>query len=192
MTQPKTGDEHFLLGGEPISLRVLDYWRWADSDLLNNVARGVLAEFLVASALGVTDSPRVEWDAKDLVTASGVEVEVKSAAYVQSWPQKKPSRIAFDIAPKHGWDAATNTSADEATRAAAVYVFCLLGDQDQREVDPLDLDQWQFFVLSTRTLDRELGAQKSMALSTLLGLDPFVVSYGGLRQAIRASADRSK
>ena len=28
---------------------ILDYWRWAYSDLLDNAARGVVAEFLVRS-----------------------------------------------------------------------------------------------------------------------------------------------
>jgi hypothetical protein len=32
---------------------VLDYWRWAFSDLRDNTQRGVLAEFLVALALAV-------------------------------------------------------------------------------------------------------------------------------------------
>lgn len=39
---------------------------WAYSDILNNTDRAVFAEFVVGMALGVTDAPRVEWDAVDL------------------------------------------------------------------------------------------------------------------------------
>jgi hypothetical protein len=67
-------------------LTLLDFWQWAYSDLLSNTNRGRLAEFIVARALslGLTDV-RIEWDAVDLVTPTGVKVEVKSAAYLQSW-----------------------------------------------------------------------------------------------------------
>ena len=34
-----------------------DFWAWAYSDILNNVDRAVFAEFVVGSALGVTDAP---------------------------------------------------------------------------------------------------------------------------------------
>jgi hypothetical protein len=38
---------------------------------MGNTTRGVLAEFLVARALGVDDQPRVEWNHVDLSTPSG-------------------------------------------------------------------------------------------------------------------------
>lgn len=59
-----------------------DFWRWAYSDFLSNTLRGVLAEYIVASALGCTEAPRREWHAYDLVTAGGIRVEAKSAAYL--------------------------------------------------------------------------------------------------------------
>ena len=59
----------------------LDFWRWPASDLTNNALRGVLAEYIVALALRLTKSTRVEWDAPDLVTPSGVKIEVESAVY---------------------------------------------------------------------------------------------------------------
>ena len=64
---------------------VVDFWRWAFSDLRDNTARGVLAEFLVASALGRTDTRRKGWDNFDVQTATGVRVEVKASGYLQSW-----------------------------------------------------------------------------------------------------------
>ena len=54
---------------------------------MDNTARGTLAEFLVAAALGLLDTPRLEWDSYDLKTRTGVTIEVKSAAYIQSWKQ---------------------------------------------------------------------------------------------------------
>ena len=92
-TVKKTGKEPFTLNGEELPFDVSAFWRWSSSDLLGNALRGVLAEFIVASALGITERPREEWDAYDLITPSGLKVEVKSSAYLQSWQQTKLSKI---------------------------------------------------------------------------------------------------
>lgn len=70
-------DEILVLGAT-----VGDFWSWAYSDILNNANRAVFAEFVVGTALGVTASPRVQWDAVDL-RYDGKKIEVKSAAYIQ-------------------------------------------------------------------------------------------------------------
>jgi hypothetical protein len=48
--------------------------------------RGVLAEYIVALAMGIDteEGVRREWDAYGLVLGDGTKVEVKSAAYIQS------------------------------------------------------------------------------------------------------------
>ena len=64
----KTGDEHFSFEGMPTGFLLNDFWRWQSSDLLNNALRGVLAEYIVAKALGIeTNGPRVEWEPFDLL-----------------------------------------------------------------------------------------------------------------------------
>lgn len=103
----KTGVEAFRSGGRSARFELIEFWQWTCSDLTNTALRGVLAEFIVARALGAADGTRVEWDACDVRTADGLKVEVKSAAYLQSWRQAMPSSIPFDVRPSLGWDAAT-------------------------------------------------------------------------------------
>ena len=169
----KTRKEVFRVRGKAVKFTIFDYWRWAYSDLLDNAARGVLAEFLVARALNHTCEPRHEWDAIDVRTECGLKVEVKSAAYAQSWPQEKPSEISFDIAPrKEAWDSETDKKVcfNPPKRVADVYVFCLLGDPDDRDPDPMDLDQWEFYVLPAVTLEQERPCQQTIALDPLKSL----------------------
>ena len=84
--RPKTGDEPFLVHGVSAGATVLNFWRWACSDLVGNAMRGVLAEYIVGLALScVGESVRAEWVAWDLCTQRGTRVEAKSAAYLQTW-----------------------------------------------------------------------------------------------------------
>lgn len=183
----RSSDEPIRVGGEVVGA-LGDFWSWACSDLANNVMRGVLAEYLVAMALGEVDGTRSEWDSVDIRTAEQWRVEVKSAAYLQSWTQLRPSDISFSIAPATGWDAQTGLTSNDVLRRSDVYVFCLLHHEDKQSLDPLDLSQWTFYVLSTRVLDERCPGQKTIRLSSLQRLDPERVAFSGLRRAVAASA----
>ncbi|MXY49540.1 MAG: hypothetical protein F4Y38_09655 [Gemmatimonadetes bacterium] len=147
-----------------------DYWKWSGTDLLSNAQRGVLAEFLVAKAMEVNHAPRLEWGWYDLETTDKKKIEVKSAAYYQSWPQDKPSKIRFDITPrKWFWDPVTNKSESVETpeHRSDAYVFCLLGDPADLNPDPLILDQWSFYVIRTCSFNGLLELQKTIGLEPL-------------------------
>jgi len=105
-TARKTGTEEFRAGETSLGFDLQDFWSWSVSDLVSNATRGILAEYLVARALGLeVDSVRREWDAFDHRTPEGTKVEVKSAAYIQTWRQKDFSNIMFRVPPTRGWDA---------------------------------------------------------------------------------------
>jgi hypothetical protein len=173
----KSGREAFYGNDIPVTTDVLQFWQWSASDLLSNATRGVVAEFMVASALGVADGVRKEWDAYDVVTKDGLRVEVKSAAYLQSWHQERFSTITFDIAPTYGWDASTNQGSKAQKRQADAYVFCLLHHKDKITADPLNMDQWEFYVVATKVLDERFGTQKSIGLNRLKKLGLSDVSF---------------
>ncbi len=166
----RSGDESFYLQGNSTGCTLGDYWRWASSDLLNNRQRGIIAEFIVATAFGVTDTPRLEWGWYDVLTREGKKIEVKSAAYYQSWPQRKPSSIQFDIKPrKEFWNPKTNETRTEKhpTRLSHAYVFCLLGSLDEPNPNPLSIGQWTFYVIDTYSLNRVKPAQQKISLRPL-------------------------
>ncbi|MBK9124776.1 MAG: hypothetical protein IPM16_16870 [Chloroflexi bacterium] len=165
-----------------------DFWSWAFSDVLSNAARGVLAEYLVAAALGVDDGVRQEWDAVDL-RYRGFGIEVKSAAYVQTWAQAKHSTIKFDVGYKLSWDAQTNTYTTERSRSADVYVFCLFAALDRTTADPLHLPDWQFYVMPTAEVNSRFGVQKSVALSRIKAVTSSV-GFDTLRDAIDSALSR--
>ena len=181
----KSGAEPFHQNGQPSPQSVLDFWRWSASDLLSNATRGVLAEYIVGLALDcVGNGTRREWDAADLLTRGHVRVEVKSAAYLQTWAQQRPSKIVFGINPTTGWDSASNTISEVRRRQSDVYVFAVLEHQAKSSVDPLNLDQWVFHVLSTTALNAAVPTQKTISLGRLLSLEPRTAAFAELNMAV--------
>ncbi|MFB7631344.1 hypothetical protein ACFC0M_10420 [Streptomyces sp. NPDC056149] len=179
----RSGSEPIRTRGETVG-RLDEFWSWACSDLANNTLRGVLAEYLVATALGTATGTRTEWDTVDIRTPEGLRVEVKSAAYLQSWAQSQLSEISFSIAPASGWDAQTGRTSTDVRRRSDVYVFCLLHHQDKQTLDPLNLDQWTFYALPTRVLDERCPNQKTIRLASLQRLNPLETDFTDLLKAV--------
>jgi hypothetical protein len=159
-----------------------DFWRWAYSDVMSNRNRSIFAEFIVGVALGVVERPRVEWDAVDL-QYGGFKIEVKSSAYCQSWFQSKPSTIQFGIRKAIFWNLETGRYEGEAVRSADVYVFCLHGEKDKSKANVLDVTSWDFYVVLTEVLNRNLLVAKSISLAALKRLAA-PCTFVGLKAAV--------
>lgn len=157
---PLTGTERFTEG----DATVLDFWRWALGDLRMNNARGYVAEFLVARALGSQAPIRVEWGAHDVTAADGTRVEVKSSGYLQSWGQRKLSVPRFGLTgAKLVWsEEAGKYLADPMGRVDA-WVFALHSCREHERYDPLAVEQWRFWAASNHTV--EAWQQKSAGVT---------------------------
>lgn len=181
----KTGEEYFHTDATDLHFTLLDFWQWSASDLVSNATRGRLAEYIVAKALDVdTGGVRNEWEAYDLRTGHGIRIEVKSAAYIQSWFQSRVSSITFLIRPTRAWDADTNRQSPDAKRQADVYVFALLAHRDKSTVNPLNVDQWRFYVVSTPVLNARTRSQHSITLNSLEILAGRSVVFSELKGAV--------
>ncbi len=151
-----------------------------------------MAEFLVANALGLNDRPRVEWGSYDLKMHDGTKIEVKSSAYLQSWRQKKYSTIRFGIArTKEAWDAHTGKSQkqDPPRRIADIYVFCLLKHRDKATVDPLNTEQWEFFVVPTFRINEEHSDRRAISLEQLERVEDRPTPYCELAATVTSVAE---
>lgn len=168
LAELKDGTEPLLNNDQPTGFKLIDFWRWSVSDLLSNATRGRFAEFIVGTAIGSQmDEIRDEWDAFDLISKGGVKVEVKSAAYLQSWSQKGYSKITFSIKPAKTWNSDTGEYCQTKLRSADVYVFCLLKHKDPLTINPMNVDQWEFFVVDTPFLNELFSNYNSISLSVL-------------------------
>lgn len=160
-----------------------EFWKYAYSNFKDNTIRSALAEYIVASAVNVYTPPETGWEAYDILTNDGIKVEVKASGYVQAWEHNKHSTPTYDIEKKH--DSHLNQQNGKKSRHADVYVFCLHNEKDKVKADPLQADQWVFYVVPTLIINEKLGDQKSVRLSTIenvLGVQ--AVGYGVLGDEI--------
>lgn len=183
------GTEQFTLNDKTLSMTMNDFWKWAYSDLTNNIGRSVLAEYIVASALGITnlstEQTRIMWRPYDLLSKEGYRIEVKSAAYIQSWDAKHPDHISFRIAPARVPDATGDYKLDSPIqRNSDAYVFCIYKAMT-KDQSPLNLDLWDFYVLNTKILDDKIPSQKTITLPSLMTFKPVKCDFYGIAETVR-------
>lgn len=168
--------KEFHLNGKPYKLdngkrTIQKFWQWCYSDLLQNITRGILAEYLIAWAIDVDDKPQDPWHAFDLKTKDGKRIEVKTTGYLQSWYQKRqlPKNIQprFVISPSREWTAEDGMK-ETPTFNADIYVLCYHKEKDFDKIDPMDISQWDFWVFSINELKHVLEGRKSISVSKLI------------------------
>lgn len=181
----KTGTEPICDDkGKQIS-SILDFWQWAYSDIIGNIERGHFAEYLVARALDAVKDTRVEWDKYDVLTNDGISIEVKSSGYVQTWQQKGKSKISFSIRPTRAFNSKANAYEDALKRQAQIYVFCVHNYEKKDEgINPLNMKQWDFYILPTEKLNMEVKEQKTISLQKIIKLGAEKCSYSELSACI--------
>ena len=182
-TELKTGQENFTFQDKNFDFKLTDFWTWNQSNLIENRTRGILAEFIVKQALKIDSNKRIEWDNFDLISKTGKKIEIKSAAYLQSWEQKDYSKISFGIEETIG--AKDHPEYDgKKRRWSDFYVFCLLKNKDQSTINPLELDQWTFYVIKTEILNAKIKGQKRISLNSLKTLNPVECDFKSLKKII--------
>lgn len=173
---------------EPIGATVGEFWQWAFSDLAANTTRGVLAEFLVGKALGLSmNVPRGPWDDFDLLTSGGVRVEVKATGLVQSW-QSRGSAPGFS--GLRGRTLTSNGASYDGKPLvrADVFVFCFDSTASSEVFEPTNLSSWEFYVVPAKVIDAT--GQKSMRLSRVRELTKRV-SFKDVSAAVMEAANAS-
>lgn len=179
------GNEHFKNDGMPVNKLVSDFWRWNCSNLMNNTLRGALAEFIVATALDIdTETPRIDWDAFDLLYQGKYRLEIKSSAYIQSWRQKAESKVAFGIAPTLLWNDEQCCYNGSPERRSDIYIFCLFNHKERATADVTKLEQWDFYACPTHLLNEALGQQKTLSLNGLRSLGLRATGFDNLKRVI--------
>lgn len=159
-------------------LRVAEFFQWAFSDLCDDDIKGWFAEWLIAKICQIPTQRRVSWANSDLITPEGLRIEIKASAFWQSW--KFVDEYGVDMsAPSHtpvprsqvrftglvARDSVKPNISEEAKFKSDVYIFAFHNQEDWQQWSALDIDKWEFYVLTHEEIIA-LGS-KSISLKKL-------------------------
>ncbi|MBN1162503.1 hypothetical protein JXA34_02025 [Patescibacteria group bacterium] len=188
--EPKklTGKETFKNANKEFS--VLQFWQFAFSNLNSNVLRGDLAEFFIENALRDVEHITIKnpWGDFDVVTNEGTKIETKCSAFLQDWDQKELSKPLFSglRAKDLYWNSAVSDFKADSGKdyKSDIYVFVLQNHKNPETLNLLDMNQWEFFVLSRDELKEISKNASSVSLVKLQKENVEPIHFNGLRQAI--------
>ena len=84
------------------------------------------------------------------------------------------------------WSPVSNEYIGEKRRHSDVYVFCLLAHQEEKQsLNPLDLSQWEFYVVPTMEIDKKYGERQAITVGQVRELSGSY-TLPGLAKAIDA------
>lgn len=168
-----------------------DFWHWGYSDLMSDGVRGTLAEFIVARLIQSPTLVGSSWREWDLKTAHGRPVEVKSSAYVNAWNVDRngvlvrETQISFS-GLKCG--LLTEQGFAKPDYHSDIFVFCVLTPRKPEGLDPLDLTQWEFYVLTVDQLRAMDPTPDRLSLKRLRALtEGRACAWNELRSAVEAA-----
>lgn len=176
------GNEHLTDRGRELPQTAKDFWAWAMSRLLADGPRADLAEFIVNTALGCdTTDAKHGWGECDILY-HGIRIEVKCSSVLQAWDRATPTKPVFSISKTYKCDVIENEQGyfycgrdtQPPERRSEIYVLCLFANPDRSTADPLAMDQWQFYVIDTATINQRCRDQRSLSLAKIKrwGLQP--------------------
>lgn len=178
-----SGNEPFKKNDVELGFNVADYWRFQFSNLIDNL--GFVAEFLIAQALSKDEPDNCNgWTVYDL-GYRGKRIEVKATSYWQSW---KKSQIISEIRNfsirKTYLDYQNNKS--EKARQNDIYIFCLDKGKTEEAANPLNLDNWDFYVVPTKVINDTFSDQKVLSLKRLKELSPYnkELTWNDIKKAV--------
>lgn len=161
------------------ALQALSFYKWAFGDLTESDSDvGILAEYLVGDLLGCLPPSRKVNAPFDLITKSGVTIEVKATTHKQT---QKGS------APYYRWDVSTQSEALKGNRAIAdVWVFLVADFPRATSVTPrvaqaFDLKNWTCYFVTGEQL-RTAGCARFVSESTLRRLGVGAFPLGDLKK----------
>jgi hypothetical protein len=144
--------------------KLVDFWRWAYSDMIfGNTNRGYFGQFLVGTALGVTEKEcMLEWDSWDLNYGEW-KIEVKTKGMVRTTQKPVKWKPSFSIEPTLLVDRDVNGYDGERKRWSDCYVFVYFEEDEPTPAKLLDTSNYEFYVRKTSTLPNA----KSIGLSAV-------------------------
>ena len=177
------GSDKFLFDNMETNMSMLDFWEFKFCNIFD--IQGDIAEFIVSKALGIDKAFNIDyWTLYD-IDYNGVRVEVKETSYYHPWNKNRPVSMArsFGITKANSsYDDKEHENRFE--RQNDVYVFCLVTGFTAEESYPLNLNNWEFYIVPTKNINEKCGNQKTISLQRLKQLGFVPKRYDEIKSTI--------
>ena len=168
------GNEVFEFNGKQLNFDLKDFWSFQYSNIYS--LHGEIAEFIVARALGVIESENGAYWALWDITYRNKKIEVKASAYYHLWNNQDniSKRRTFGITKANGSYDPIKCGNKEFCRQNDIYVFCLNTGNTRESSNPLNLNNWEFYVVPTTFINKHCGNNKTISLGRIrnFGFNP--------------------
>ena len=184
-----TGKEKFTFKGQELCFDFADFWRFHYSNIYS--LHGEIAEFVVAQALGVTEAQNAAyWTLWD-TSYREKRIEVKATAYYHLWNSngKVSKQRVFGITKANGSYDPTISRNAEFCRQNDIYVFCLNTGNTKESSNPLNLNNWEFYVVPTAVINEKCGDNKTISLGKIKSLGFSGKRYDEIKSEIDSIID---
>jgi hypothetical protein len=184
-----TGKEKFELDGKSLGFDFKDFWEFQYSNIYN--MQETIAEFLVAKALGVDEASNSDYWSLCDVMYKGKRIEVKASSYYHAFKEYlntpiSPIRV-FGITKAYSKYKDKNSTFE---RQNDIYVFCLNIGETAEESDPLNLKNWEFYIIPTAYINEVCGDAKTISIQKIKKLGFEGKDYFSIRGIIDQIIDK--
>ena len=179
-----TGKEIFTLNGESVDFDFLDFWRFHYSNIYD--LQDKIAEFIVSKALGISAAQNDQyWTLWD-VSYRDKRIEVKETSYYHSFNQegRVSKQRVFGITKANGSYDPDKSGNNEFCRQNDVYVFCLNTGDTRESSNPLNLNNWEFYIVPTAVINEKCGDNKTISLGRIKSMGFSAKRYDEIRAEI--------
>ena len=178
-----TGEEKFQQNGKEVDMSMLDLWQFKYSNIFN--MQEIIAEYLVAKALkkekADNDAYWTLWD----IDYREKRIEVKETSYYHSY--NKPGKISkqrgFGI-NKANSSYEYETEENRYERQNDIYVFCLNLGESAETSNPLNLDNWEFYIVPTDTINKNCGDNKTISLGRIRSMGFKAMGFDQIKKCV--------
>lgn len=172
----------FIFNEKELSFGLLEFWQQKYSNIYN--MQEVIAEFLVEKALGIDKAQNTDyWTLYDILYRN-YRIEIKETSYYHPWNENGivSKYRSFGIT-KANSNYDIKDCENKFERQNDIYVFCLNTGNTKEESNPMNLNNWEFYIVPTSIINEKCGNNKTITLGKVRKLTQ-KVSYDKIKENI--------
>lgn len=181
------GKEKFIHNNKELDFGIFDFWIYKYSNIYN--LQEVIAEFIVEKALGLNKSQNTDsWTLFDILYRD-TRIEIKETSYYHPWNEngKISKQRTFGIT-KANSNYDNSNEPNKFERQNDIYVFCLNTGTTKESSNPMNINNWEFYIVPTSVINEVCGNNKTISLGRVKKLSP-LIPYEQIKNVIDSIID---